>query len=97
MKTYVCNGYFEDDDMQENPNGQWVKKEDVPQWISVESELPENPMPCLVYIKDRDSVMVTYFNGDFTLVRVGYETGFSAHGVTHWMPLPSAPNHSEEE
>lgn len=61
------------------------------EWVSTKNRLPEEAMPVLVYIADRESVMLTYFNGDFALVRVGYETGFSAHGVTHWMPLPKPP------
>lgn len=67
----------------------------LPQWIPVSERLPEKPMPCLVYMADRDSVMLTNYNGDFTLIRVGYETGFSAHGVTHWQPLPQPPKEGE--
>lgn len=61
------------------------------EWVNIEDRLPEKPMPVIVYIADRGSVMLTNFNGDFALVRVGYEIGFSAHGVTHWMPLPEPP------
>jgi len=29
MKTYVCNGYFEDGDMSESEDGAWIKKDDL--------------------------------------------------------------------
>jgi len=67
------------------------------EWISVEDRIPEKAMPCMVYIADRGSVMLTNFNGDFALVRVGYPTGFSAHGVTHWMSLPEPPRSKDDE
>ena len=61
------------------------------QWRSVETELPNKPMPCIAYMKDRDSVIVTYWDKDFFLARCGTEKGFEGHGVTHWVPLPEPP------
>lgn len=61
------------------------------EWISVEERLPEKGRVVLVYISDRKSIMLTHFFDDFSLVRVGMESGFSGHGVTHWMPLPEPP------
>lgn len=64
-------------------------------WISVKERLPEHSQAVMVYIADRGSVMLTHFFGDFALARVGVESGFSDHGVTHWMPLPEPPKDSE--
>ncbi len=57
------------------------------EWISVKDRLPDKGTPVLVYIADRGSVMITHFYEDFALIRIGPETGPSAHGVTHWYPL----------
>ena len=69
-------------------------REKVPQWISVEDRLPE------VWINEEDNVLVNYmiYSPDF-----GVDIG-SYHAkaqrwvcmglpcpVTHWMPLPEAP------
>ncbi len=60
-------------------------------WISVDKALPKKGSAVIVYIKDRDSVMVTMFYDDFCLARVGFDKGFLEHGVTHWQPLPPPP------
>ncbi len=57
------------------------------EWISVKDELPENEASVLVYIADRGTVMLTHYFGDFALTRVGVETGFTNHGVTHWIAI----------
>jgi len=56
-------------------------------WISVEDRLPENDTPVLVYMADRGTVMLTHYFGDFALARVSPQTGFSNHGVTHWIAI----------
>lgn len=61
------------------------------EWISVVDKLPEEQMPVIAYIEDRDSVIVTYFFDDFALIRSSLQRGFTEHGVTHWMPLPPIP------
>ena len=69
-------------------------REKVPQWVSVEDRLPE------VWINEEDNVLVNYmiYSPDFGVdigcyhakskrwVRMGL-----THSVTHWMPLPGAP------
>ena len=56
-------------------------------WISVKDRLPEEYTSVLVYIADRQSVIVTMFYKDFALARCGMKTGFQVHGVTHWMKI----------
>lgn len=56
-------------------------------WISVDDRLPEKGTDCLVYIGDRQSVILTTFLDDFALVRVSPTDGFAGHGVTHWQPV----------
>ena len=75
-------------------------REKVPQWISVEDRLPE------VWINEEDDVLVNYmiYSPDF-----GVDIG-SYHAkaqrwvcmglpctVTHWMPLPGAPEGGKHE
>lgn len=55
-------------------------------WISVDKELPPENTPCLVYISDRGTVMLTHFYKDFALVRCGLN-GFGEHGVSHWIAV----------
>lgn len=69
-------------------------REKVPQWINVEDRLPE------VWINEEDDVLVNYmiYSPDFGVDIGNYHAkakrwvcmGVPCH-VTHWMPLPDAP------
>ena len=70
-------------------------REKVPQWISVEDRLPE------VWINEEDDVLVNYmiYSPDFGVEIGSYHAkaqrwvcmGGLPCPVTHWMPLPDAP------
>ena len=60
-------------------------------WISIDDALPERDSAVIAYIKDRDSVLITMYFDVFALARCGVKEGFTEHGVTHWVPLPSPP------
>lgn len=55
------------------------------EWISVETQLPEENIDCLVYRVNRGfsptNVVITQYG------KYGFEIG----PVTHWMPLPAPP------
>ena len=59
-----------------------------PKWISVQEDIPVNEDEVLVLLGGKDAD-IGWFNG--------YDGGWRTYGcvageVTHWMPLPSAPN-----
>lgn len=69
-------------------------REKVPQWISVEDRLPE------VWINEEDDVLVNYmiYSQDFGVDIGNYHANAKRWlcmaipcTVTHWMPLPEAP------
>ena len=78
-----------------------------PRWVSVEEILPENKCECLVYVKThkkRDGyITVSWFYPCYDgsapdmkgrKVWTGYDSEwgvFELRCVTHWMPLPDAP------
>lgn len=71
-----------------------VLREKVPQWISVEDRLPE------VWINEEDDVLVNYmiYSQDFGVDIGNYHAKAKRWvcmglpcSVTHWMPLPEAP------
>jgi len=60
------------------------------EWISVEDRLPNKEDVVIICVGGIVSV------GDFLGMHLGeqvwdYVDGEAAYGVTHWMPLPSAP------
>lgn len=65
-------------------------------WISVKTELPKRSGSYLVVGKS-DAVHISHFYGPRTL-RDGtmIPPTWSNKHVTHWMPLPAAPERSKE-
>lgn len=62
----------------------------LPEWISVQDDLPDLDKPCLVYFGEPDIQSEI----DYMDIEVDYGTHFWAnHGddVTHWMYLPEPP------
>lgn len=63
-------------------------------WIKCSERMPESDdLRCMVYC--RDSVIRTAFtsHGDWAMNGKYYDRGY----VTHWMPLPSPPEASNEQ
>ena len=63
----------------------------VQEWISVDEMLPEEKVNCIVYYKhaycDNDdywAIGICFYDGEKFRVDPAYK-------VTHWMPLPPAP------
>ena len=77
-------------DMQENSDGEWVRYNDMPKWISVEDELPEPGKQVIILRKngtwDRGECNPIFFEGlpAFYLP----EGPLMTDDVTYWMPLP---------
>lgn len=74
-------------------------REKVPQWISVEDRLPE------VWINEEDDVLVNYmiYSQDFGVDIGNYHANAKRWlcmaipcTVTHWMPLPEAPEEGDK-
>ena len=56
----------------------------VPEWVSANDRLPNEPMRCLVYTKRGEywDYEITYYNQEF----------YTQYAETiYWMPLPPAP------
>lgn len=65
----------------------------VPKWISVEDELPEEPCAVLVVLRGNAAGVAWYCKKYF---ETGSGLCFSAgNGITHWMPLPEPPPKEE--
>lgn len=67
------------------------------QWISVEDRLPETPDDVLVAYSDGTVTSLCYFKNDNVWMD---EYGGVYDEITHWMPLPKAPENpdrTEEE
>ncbi len=62
-------------------------------WISVLDELPDKDMAVVVYMSDRDSIIVTnYIGGNFAVICPDWNDKSKTYcPVTHWMPLPPRP------
>ena len=54
-------------------------------WISVTEKTPEYDMPQLALNADRDALIANYAYGEW------FDTWGQDVEVTHWMPLPEAP------
>ena len=63
-------------------------KERGGEWISVDERLPEQCVPVLVY-KNRNSE--AYGNMETAYFEKGRWRGSCGEFITHWMPLPKAP------
>lgn len=55
-------------------------------WISVTEKTPEYDMPQLALNADEDSIIANYAYGEW------FDTWGQDVEVTHWMPLPDAPD-----
>ena len=55
------------------------------QWISVTEKTPEYDMPQLALNADGEALIANYAYGEW------FDTWGQAVDVTHWMPLPEAP------
>ena len=60
-----------------------------PKWISVEEMLPEENKPVLVF--DEYNGVGISFHSRYTNTFIGLSKDVLFGSVTHWMPLPSAP------
>lgn len=59
-------------------------------WISVTEKTPEYDMPQLALNADGDALIANYAYGEW------FDTWGQDVEVTHWMPLPEAPEAPEE-
>ena len=69
--------------------------EQVRDWIPVSERLPENENPVLVVVGDEVITASYWRHGDKHHGVDGWADSFSndeLEGVTHWMPLPTAPS-----
>ena len=69
-------------------------------WISVEERLPENGQKVLVFNKKSGNTSVAAFHLSTTTEGYNWETPhyiIRRADVTHWQPLPAAPNDREEQ
>ena len=99
--------YYDDecgcDIVPDSDGGEYVKYEDIPQWISVDDRLPdpyagkhdEPPIQYLCYGRRVNSDAPFYYAATY----LGGYSGWTIPGiggltVTHWMPLPSAPDNT---
>lgn len=60
------------------------------QWISVTEKTPEYDMPQLALNADGDALIANYAYGEW------FDTWGQDVEVTHWMPLPGAPEEGEK-
>ena len=71
-------------DRQENRAGAAALREKQ-RWISVIEKTPEYDMPQLALNADGDALIANYAYGEW------FDTWGQDVEVTHWMPLPEAP------
>jgi hypothetical protein len=63
---------------------QLAQEREANRWIPVSERLPEHMMPCLVFMKEHNSVITCLWMGkDFSLIR----SDGTPSGVTHWKPI----------
>jgi hypothetical protein len=65
----------------------------APQWISVKDRLPEDISDVLILTKEKE-LCVGYYrssDNDWNMYNPCCSFHMELHGVTHWMPLPTAP------
>lgn len=60
------------------------------QWISVTEKTPEYDMPQLALNADGEALIANYAYGEW------FDTWGQDAEVTHWMPLPEAPEEGEK-
>jgi len=86
----------------------WLDETDTDNWISVENELPEKSIMCLVYKYEFVDCMGEAFfnyntkqfefstsllNCENPFYSTNWEDGYNVlEGITHWQPLPTPPN-----
>lgn len=68
----------------------------VPRWIPVTERLPENEISVIAYSKEDGHSWYAFRRGG-SWWRPGEKVSVKIYGeVTHWMPLPSAPEEVSE-
>lgn len=67
----------------------------VPEWVSVADRLPNDDATRLVWIGGLRSYAVADYYGDGEWIDRDYCN--LTRDVTHWMPLPDAPEEDEED
>ena len=65
-----------------------TQKEKGDEWISVDERLPEQCVPVLVY---KNSNSEAYGDMETAYFEKGRWRGSCGEFITHWMPLPKAP------
>lgn len=65
----------------------------VPRWISVEEQLPDNDAKYLVYMPDYGLHEVAEYYGDGEWLDVDFTN--LTRNVSHWMPLPEPPKEEQ--
>jgi len=65
-----------------------AKAQAVPEWISVKNKLPKIGVYVMVFLEKQGHNPTTYNFCQYT------KFGFHLSNVTHWMPLPDAPQES---
>jgi len=108
MKRYKLTPYsigFHDKwefEMAEQPQGEYIKYLDVPQWVSVKERLPEKNIEVLVILKGCSTGKIiqrtanTVNADDHDWESDGYEIA-NCWDLTHWMPLPEPPEDIDDE
>ncbi len=68
----------------------WRARAEQTGWISVEDELPEQTIACIVWNKTYQAVQSACFSADEQVFRIiaGEEI---TEDITHWQPLPQPP------
>lgn len=84
-KTTGYDMYDLDDFLTEVPTADVVE---VAEWISVKDNLPEIGIEVLGYSEKEDKFCVVVYSDTY---RCFFSGQFPNDNITHWMPLPCAP------
>lgn len=94
MKRYkIAHRFVDGLGVDEDPNGEWIKWEDVPIWISVNDRMPDKDALYLVYSPSSDTRKPLIFCAWYSPDVPGWSGMASIWlmAITHWMPLPEPP------
>ena len=86
--------YGESMGMEEDPKGDWIRFDDLPQWIPVGERLPEAEEVVLLaapWGTDHDISIMGWLDPDCKPCKWYTYGGPISPEVTHWMPLPEPP------
>jgi len=89
MKTYS----FNDDEIVEDKDGEWVKLSDVqtPEWLPIETAPEGVTFLAVTLCGNIQQIYTMRKNVADGMNRRDDGIGFTRERVTHWMPLPAAP------